>query len=752
MTSLQVTCEIALDVDSIYNLDLFQKGWYKLKVNTVNEKCWETLRLPNGAKDKSAYFTEKYVRYRREEKSVAEQWLIRIHRLVPSEKIMGDQPLEIKINLNVELWFGETNDDQELVSSREIDFKLKPTCHDVITVTFEYGFMLSTRISIHGAITSIYQPYSREFMEPNDDGTQPNNSLESILTKGAASLDGIQLTDEMIKSYICTAHLRIIRQLNCTIRALREATRLINGTVDSVTEAFDGEGNGTSSPTPEQEITPKYVQNVMSKQSTNDIFSQTQVNIAQSCSRVLNAWNDFLDKYLKSKEWRQALAIKNKALRSERSLSTFLVNNNESRLNSTKYSVEDYDKFSLKILDSEFWRYLPRPNILIRETDGYDDEIPIIFKDNYAKNNILDIKDITINDSSDIKQTDQYIRNRRNPNDVDFEKEELRILTLSMDEPRDQSFIAHRAKDFSSLGIQGEFVNPPTTMSLSIDYLHLIVMVHGLEGNSNDLRLWKTGLEQLYPLSSYEFLLCTSNHNLTHESILDQGARITQEVQSFLSQKDKLPNKISFIGHSMGALLVRIAANSNELEPYRPLFGDFLSLCGPHSGCYYMDSDVVKAGLWFYEKWKKANSLKQLALRDSMKINETAIYKMAAEQPLGVFGRVLLVSATGDRYVSPHSARIEQAKQAFNDQAQGKINIELVEKLQRNLEISQTKVERYHVFHQGLPQDSASKIIGRAAHIAVLDSQLFINSFLMGSRAFCNSLGSPSKCFKPIIH
>ena len=45
----------------------------------------------------------------------------------------------------------------ELVSSREIDFKLKPTCHDVITVTFEYGFMLSTRISVHGAITSIYQ-------------------------------------------------------------------------------------------------------------------------------------------------------------------------------------------------------------------------------------------------------------------------------------------------------------------------------------------------------------------------------------------------------------------------------------------------------------------------------------------------------------------------------------------------------------------------------------------------------------------
>ena len=66
---------------------------------------------------------------------------------------------------------------------------------------------------------------------------------------------------------------------------------------------------------------------------------------------------------------------------------------------------------------------------------------------------------------------------------------------------------------------------------------------------------------------------------------------------------------------SMGALLVRQAANSIELEPFQPLFGDFLSLCGPHTGCYYMDSDVVKAGLWIYEKWKKGLSLKQLALR-----------------------------------------------------------------------------------------------------------------------------------------
>ena len=82
-------------------------------------------------------------------------------------------------------------------------------------------------------------------------------------------------------------------------------------------------------------------------------------------------------------------------------------------------------------------------------------------------------------------------------------------------------------------------------------------MVHGLEGNSNDLRLWKSGMEQLYPLSNYEFLLCSSNQNQTHESIVEQGARITDEIQEHLSQKDTLPTRISFIGHRFDILKIK---------------------------------------------------------------------------------------------------------------------------------------------------------------------------------------------------
>jgi hypothetical protein len=136
-------------------------------------------------------------------------------------------------------------------------------------------------------------------------------------------------------------------------------------------------------------------------------------------------------------------------------------------------------------------------------------------------------------------------------------------------------------------------------------------------------------------------------------------------------------------------------------------------------------------------------SLKQLALRDASQVSDTSIFKMASNCPLSIFKRVLLVSAAGDRYVSPHSARIESPKSAFADKVNGTSNILIVETLQKKLEVNKTIVERYHVFHQNLPQDTATKVIGRAAHIAVLDSQVFISAFLIASRAFNSGHGKP---------
>ena len=43
----------------------------------------------------------------------AETWLFRIHRLIPSADITADQPLEIPVTFNVELWFGESGSEEQ---------------------------------------------------------------------------------------------------------------------------------------------------------------------------------------------------------------------------------------------------------------------------------------------------------------------------------------------------------------------------------------------------------------------------------------------------------------------------------------------------------------------------------------------------------------------------------------------------------------------------------------------------------------
>jgi len=760
-SQLQVTFEVVFGLDTVYNLDLFQKGWYKLKIYPENEKKAECRRYPNGPKEESgiAEFTPTYIRYRREERKIAEAFMFQIHRLVSTKPILGDNPLEIEAEFTIELWFGEDDGEEgsESVSTRKLHILLKPTVHDVCTVTFDYGFMLTTRLIVHGAITIINQPYSVELMADHE-----SNRLERALLHRAEMEDNDLMDDEMVASYMCSGQLRIIRQLHWTIKALKDAIRLASRVSDanpplirSEAEISDDERKYLNNVLDKTRI-PENARNsdraAIQEKIRTDVVDMIHSNLAKTCGNVMNAWKSFLDCYLKDKNWKRDLSVKNRGLRMERYVSGSISFMNIVKLSKNKHSLEYYDQLRDKMVASTFWGHLPRPPVLVQETDGYNADMPIIIRDCYEKDpsvgtTPVSMEDLVINDVFDQSKVnndvvDKFIQSRRNPNDVDFEKEELRIAHLSSFEPINQSFAAQRQKNMRDINVQGDFIRPVSNV-LAAKESHLIIMLHGLEGNSNDLRLWKTSIEQIYPLSHFEYLLCQSNHNLTQETFEEQGKRITEEVSEFLLAKEVLPEKISWVGHSMGALLVRIAANSAKLEPFRPLFEDFVSLCGPHTGLYYMDSAVVGAGLWLYEKWKKAASLKQLALRDASQVSDTSIFKMASSCPLSIFKRVLLVSAAGDRYVSPHSARIESPKSAFADKVNGTSNILIVETLQKKLEVNKTIVERYHVFHQNLPQDTATKVIGRAAHIAVLDSQVFISAFLIASRAFNSGHGKP---------
>lgn len=77
--------------------------------------------------------------------------------------------------------------------------------------------------------------------------------------------------------------------------------------------------------------------------------------------------------------------------------------------------------------------------------------------------------------------------------------------------------------------------------------LHLIICVHGLDGNSADLRLVKTYLELGLPTSNFEFLMSQRNQGETFEGFEALTDRLVQEITYHISVLRLSPTKIRYI-------------------------------------------------------------------------------------------------------------------------------------------------------------------------------------------------------------
>jgi hypothetical protein len=116
---------------------------------------------------------------------------------------------------------------------------------------------------------------------------------------------------------------------------------------------------------------------------------------------------------------------------------------------------------------------------------------------------------------------------------------------------------------------------------------------------------------------------------------------------------------------------------------------------------------------------------------------------------LEYFKNILLIASPQDRYVPFHSARIEICKAALKDTVYGlfdtfsiensifllgSVYVEMInnllEPILRNPSIT---FVRYNAFHN-IPT-STNNFIGRAAHIAILDSELFVEKLILVSAA-----------------
>ena len=104
---------------------------------------------------------------------------------------------------------------------------------------------------------------------------------------------------------------------------------------------------------------------------------------------------------------------------------------------------------------------------------------------------------------------------------------------------------------------------------------------------------------------------------------------------------------VSFVGHSLGNLIIRAAVSHARFERYRRLLYTYLSLSGPHLGTLFNTSGLVNMGvllskeflrskfnllligMWLMQKWKKSCSLSQMSFKDHINPKETYLYKLS---------------------------------------------------------------------------------------------------------------------------
>jgi pimeloyl-ACP methyl ester carboxylesterase len=174
---------------------------------------------------------------------------------------------------------------------------------------------------------------------------------------------------------------------------------------------------------------------------------------------------------------------------------------------------------------------------------------------------------------------------------------------------------------------------------------HLFVLHHGFLGNSYDMRLLQNALLAELPPETTRVLSVRANEDENEASVAVMGERMANAVADFVVKhlsyfyQDRKPGRISFIGHSMGGVVIRKAVEHPRLEALRRRFHVYISLASPHLGAVFGESGLVSTGMWAMLQWKKSQALRDLGLQDGFLGDpfKSTLYSLSHNGALGHF-------------------------------------------------------------------------------------------------------------------
>ncbi|CAJ2643167.1 unnamed protein product [Trifolium pratense] len=321
-----------------------------------------------------------------------------------------------------------------------------------------------------------------------------------------------------------------------------------------------------------------------------------------------------------------------------------------------------------------------------------------------------------------------------------------RVMNVPRRSISEISFLGHVGLvDSQSLtnGLDSDTSRKKSAPQRNVRVLKIVVFVHGFQGHHLDLRLVRNQWLLIDP--KVEFLMSEANEDKTTGDFREMGHRLAQEVISFVKSKmDKVTRygklgdiKLSFVGHSMGNLIIRTAIADSMMEPYLRHLHTYVSLSGPHLGYLYSSNSLFNSGMWVLKKLKNTQCIHQLTCTDDPDLHNTFLYKLCKEKTLEHFTNVILLSSPQDGYVPYHSARIESCPAASHDTSKkGKMFLEMLNACLDQIRVNPTEHRVFMRCDVNFDASSHGKnlnsFIGRAAHIEFLDSDIFAK-FIMWS-------------------